>query len=279
MAISLKHAFTSAKGDPADATLVRPSNWNAEHNLTLATDKLVGRQTAGTGAAEEITCTAFARALLAAVDLDDFMSIIGAGKFSTGDIKPTLKTAADAGWVLCDDGTIGSASSGASSRANADCENLFTLLWNNISDTWAPVVGGRGASAAADWAANKKITLTKMLGRALGAAGAGSGLTSRALGENLGEETHQLTTAELAAHTHTFTGDAMAPHSHTGKNNEASVNAVGSGSGGGTKNYTTDGPTSSDSAGTPTGTNSSTGGDTAHNNMQPTSFVNFMVKL
>tara|TARA_R110000868_G_scaffold300126_1_gene560494 strand:- start:31066 stop:32655 length:1590 start_codon:yes stop_codon:yes gene_type:complete len=54
MAISLKHAFNSGKTDGADATLVQPSNWNAEHTLQMATSKLLGRTTASTGAAEEI---------------------------------------------------------------------------------------------------------------------------------------------------------------------------------------------------------------------------------
>jgi hypothetical protein len=30
---NIKHAFTSSKSDGADATLVQPSNWNAEHSL------------------------------------------------------------------------------------------------------------------------------------------------------------------------------------------------------------------------------------------------------
>jgi len=55
MTISLKHAFTSAKADGPDSTQVQPSNWNAEHTLTMATSRLVGRTTAGNGAAEEIT--------------------------------------------------------------------------------------------------------------------------------------------------------------------------------------------------------------------------------
>jgi len=54
MAISLKHAFNSGKTDGADATLVQPSNWNAEHTLQMATSKLLGRTTASTGAVEEI---------------------------------------------------------------------------------------------------------------------------------------------------------------------------------------------------------------------------------
>ena len=55
MAVSLKHAFSSAKTDGADATLVQPSNWNAEHTLQLATNRLLGRTTAGTGVVEEIS--------------------------------------------------------------------------------------------------------------------------------------------------------------------------------------------------------------------------------
>lgn len=55
MAISLKHAFASGKADGPDSTLIQPSNWNAEHVLTMATARLLGRTTAGTGAAEEIS--------------------------------------------------------------------------------------------------------------------------------------------------------------------------------------------------------------------------------
>lgn len=55
MTVSLKHTFQSAKSDSADVTIVQPSNWNEEHELTLATNKVLGRATAGTGAAEELS--------------------------------------------------------------------------------------------------------------------------------------------------------------------------------------------------------------------------------
>ncbi len=55
MAISITHAFVSGKADPPDASLIKPSNWNAPHTLSMGTGKLVGRTTASTGAAEEIS--------------------------------------------------------------------------------------------------------------------------------------------------------------------------------------------------------------------------------
>lgn len=58
MAVSLKHAFQSAQADGPDSTKVQPSNWNAEHTLTCATARLLGRTTAGTGAVEELTAGA-----------------------------------------------------------------------------------------------------------------------------------------------------------------------------------------------------------------------------
>jgi len=54
MAVSLLHNFVSGKLDGTDATLVQPSNWNAQHTLSMGTGKLLGRTTASTGAAEEI---------------------------------------------------------------------------------------------------------------------------------------------------------------------------------------------------------------------------------
>src|SRR6185437_1134551 len=121
--------------------------------------------------------------------------------FTTGDVKVTLKTVADTGWVMFDDGTIGDASSGGTTRANADTSALFTLLWNNTTNANCAVSGGRGASAAADFAAHKAIAVPKVLGRALAATGTGSGLTARALAATVGAETHLLTSAEIPAPT------------------------------------------------------------------------------
>lgn len=133
--------------------------------------------------------------------LASYMQSIGLAP-ATGTIKLSASLTADPTWVLLNDGTIGDASSGATTRANADTVNLYTLLWNNYNNTNCPVTGGRGGSAAADFAAHKPLRLPLALGRSFGVAGSGSGLTVRAMGDNLGAETQTLGTAHLPPHTH-----------------------------------------------------------------------------
>ena len=86
---------------------------------------------------------------------------------AAGDLKVRYGTGVLSGFVRANGRTIGSATSGASERANADCQVLFEYLWN--TDVNLAVSTGRGASSAADWAANKTITLPDWRGRALAA--------------------------------------------------------------------------------------------------------------
>lgn len=79
-----------------------------------------------------------------------------------------------AGCVRLNGRTIGSAASGASERGFADCQPLFQFLWNgdlNLSVGNPPNDGvpgsGRGVSAAADWSADKQITLPDWRGYAI----------------------------------------------------------------------------------------------------------------
>lgn len=97
--------------------------------------------------------------------------------FQTGDELWVRKSGARSGWVRGNGRTIGNATSGASERANNDCQSLFLFYWNNFSDTLNPVIGGRGASAAADWDAGKQITLPDYKGKMdVGANQMGSGV-------------------------------------------------------------------------------------------------------
>jgi microcystin-dependent protein len=132
--------------------------------------------------------------------------------FQTGDFKWRPLAGTTAGWVRANGRTIGSASSGASERANADTEELFLFLWANCSDTNCPVSDGRGANAAADWAANKTMGLPDMRGRTafgLGDMGnSNSGVladgTPTAAMSTVGAEKMTLAETNLPPHGHSF---------------------------------------------------------------------------
>ena len=219
------------------------------------------------------------------VQLTEAITLVGSsGTWTTGDIKLTLKNVADTGWLMCDDGTIGDATSGAD-YANAAAEDLFLLLWNNVANTWAPVSTGRGLSAAADWAAHKRISLTRMLGRALAISGSGSGLTARSLGEYLGSETITLATANLPAHSHTITDPG---HTH-GVTDPGHTHVMGGTAGGGGSGAVSVIGASASTASSVTGltvnsastgiTTQNTGSGTAKDVMNPMAYLNAMIKL
>jgi hypothetical protein len=67
-------------------------------------------------------------------------------------------------YIKLDGKTVGNASSTAD-YADSLNEEVFTFIYNNLNQTYAPVSGGRTTDAAADFAANKKITLPDMRGR------------------------------------------------------------------------------------------------------------------
>jgi microcystin-dependent protein len=86
--------------------------------------------------------------------------------FETGNIIWEPVTGSKSGWVRANGRTIGSGASSATERANSDTQTLFEYLWNNFSNTLCAVGGGRGASAEADFNANKAIATYTMRGRA-----------------------------------------------------------------------------------------------------------------
>lgn len=144
------------------------------------------------------------------------------GLMITGDFIASHRTGTRSGFVRANGRAIGSATSGATERANADTEDLFTFLW--AQDSNLTVSGGRGANAAADWAADKTIALPDWRGRTpaglddMGNSAAGilTGVTT--LGESGGSEDYTLvagdipelsgTTSEDGAHRHLLLVDS-----------------------------------------------------------------------
>jgi len=115
------------------------------------------------------------------------LATLSANYVHTGDIKFGLYSSAPSGWVKMNGGTIGNASSGAT-RANADTAALFALLWAlNATDspilTSAGAGSTRGADAATDFAANKRLTVPDARAMFLRGLDDGRGVdTSRRLG-------------------------------------------------------------------------------------------------
>jgi microcystin-dependent protein len=132
---------------------------------------------------------------------------------ATGDLKVRYDTAIISGFVRANGKTIGNSSSGATELADTtQAQALYLHLWNK--DPNLVVLGGRGASAAADFIAPKQLTLPDWRGRAIAAlddmgntaAGRltatylGTGATT--LGAAGGAQSVTLVTGNLPAHQH-----------------------------------------------------------------------------
>jgi hypothetical protein len=138
-----------------------------------------------------------------------------------GHAKVYYGTALPARHLWVNGCTIGDADSGATGRANADILDLYTVLWNTANGsgsqiqlyTSAGVADAKGASAAADFAAHKRLSLPDMRGRvgvgldSMGGTSANVVTNSNAdiLGGTEGEENHALIAKENGPHTHTYT--------------------------------------------------------------------------
>lgn len=168
-------------------------------------------------------------------------------------------TSTPSGWFWCD--------------GSAYSRTTYAALFAAIGTTWGV---GDGSTT---------FNVPDLRGRAPIGVGQGSGLTNRTLGSKLGEEGHALTLAENGAHTH-----VGGLHAHTGgahTHNYTKITYVGSG---GTKNLsigtTATGQTVSTDSGGAVATTSdgavattSSGSGTAHNTMQPSLVVNYLIKF
>lgn len=157
-----------------------------------------------------------------------------------------------AGWLLCDGSAV----------SRADYATLFAA----IGETWG---AGDGSTT---------FNLPDLRGRAPIGAGTGSGLTARTLGGTVGAESVTLTAAQsgLQAHTHglgTETNPYVQHSSVAGSTDTYNGDASGSGS------KFRKIPSSATYGGgvTETRTKTAVNATQAHNNMQPSAVVNFII--
>jgi microcystin-dependent protein len=167
------------------------------------------------------------------------------GIMQTGMIVMWTTTSAPAGFVFCDGSSLLRAGTYAA---------LFAVIGTtfgsadgthfNVPDFRGRVPVGVGTGTGGGASGN-------------GAPTGGSALTARALADWLGEETHTLSSGEMPAHTH-----------------NVSVNTTGAGSTTNTINTSTTTFTGNTSV-----TTSSTGSGTAHNTIQPTIAIEFIIHI
>lgn len=210
--------------------------------------------------------------------------------FLSGDAVESYSTTLPSGWLWLDGRTIGSVASGATARANADTQALFTILWNSIPNAALPIqdstgaASTRGVSAAADFSANKRLPVPDKRGKVAacvdqfpGGAAAGiltgntaQGVNGAILGNAGGEQSHTLNTGEMPDHNHLIAnGDTGSPSELNGSSHvcQTYINQALS--------YVLAGTTTEPSL----GLTSDAGSSGTHNNVQPTLVANFRIKL
>lgn len=162
--------------------------------------------------------------------------------FASGDIKASAKSAAPSGWLLCN----------GASLLRSEYANLFTAIGT--------------AFGAAD---GTHFNVPNLSGRSPVGVGtpASGGVSNRVLGASGGEETHVLSTSELANHTHSNSASG----SFSMFQNAGVANGIQAGRGG--NGFPWD--TASVAVGVTIGYE---GGNAAHNTMHPFQVVNFFIK-
>jgi microcystin-dependent protein len=161
--------------------------------------------------------------------------------FTVGDTKTGLQSADHNNWLLWTNGRTLS-------------RTTYATLWDFVNANSLVATGLFGAGDGAT-----TFTMGNINGRAIGITGSGTGLTARTLGASVGTETQTLTTANLPSHNHNIFGD-----SGSGIGSGTTADRVLLNSDGDVRNVLVK-------------TTELTGSGTAHNNMQPTVFLNFFV--
>ena len=181
---------------------------------------------------------------LANLNIPNIQEVLYSQGLHIGEFKYTVRSQDFNGWMLCDGREL----------LISDHEPLYNVIGTTF-----------GSSDSNHFA------LPDYRGRALAMMGSGPGLSTRAWGQSVGEETHQLTVPEMPSHGHTVNDPG---HSHTQVTYNDDYNLTNGTPPAFAKDAATNAPvTWSNINSTTTGVSlNSCGGSAAHNNMQPTLF-------
>tara|TARA_R100000988_G_scaffold47548_1_gene23338 strand:+ start:668 stop:1819 length:1152 start_codon:yes stop_codon:yes gene_type:complete len=244
-----------------DGASVRSANLLA-NNVTIADNLVVGGNTAITG-----TCTVTGAAHFASTvtvsgaatfksDVSIGGTLTGVDLMPAGAILPYAGASAPSGYLLA--------------YGQAISRSTYSDLFSAIGTTYGvgdgsstfnvPDLRGRAIAGQDDMGGTSADRLTGQTG----------GVNGDTLGGAGGAETHVITEAQLAAHAHLIAADAEAGQEYPTASNYIAKKGVW----GSNNNYQFSG-----TATTPTlGLTTSVGSDTAHNNVQPTFILNYIIK-
>ena len=213
----------------------------------------------------------------------------------TGDLKMKVTSTADTGWVPASGRTIGNVASSATERANADTAALYSQLWTDYANTLLAIQDSsgsgstRGVSAAADYAANKRLPLPDMRDRVpMGKANMGgtdaaliADVDATVLGQAMGAEKVTLVAGNLPDH---VTAVAITDPTHVHGGDHFAGGTFGAG-GGGAQVMNNQSTTNTAAAATGItaagsfGTTERGGAISGVNKMPPSRVVNYFIKL